>query len=63
MALGACTAGEDGAHKSHTGKQAVAYRFDAQFDFAAWERLTNPDVYGLAVQEEQVAIARTWCHP
>lgn len=34
--------------------------FEAQFGFQTWERLSNPDVYCLAVQEERVEISHTW---
>lgn len=34
--------------------------FEAQFGFQTWERLSNPDVYCLAVQEEGVEISHTW---
>ncbi len=34
--------------------------FEAQFGFQTWERLSNPDVYYLAVQEERVEISHTW---
>jgi 2,3-bisphosphoglycerate-dependent phosphoglycerate mutase len=34
--------------------------FAAEFDFSAWERLTNPDVYCVAVSAERVQVARTW---
>jgi hypothetical protein len=34
--------------------------FETQFGFQTWERLSNPDVYCLAVQEERVEISRTW---
>jgi 2,3-bisphosphoglycerate-dependent phosphoglycerate mutase len=34
--------------------------FAAQFDFAAWERLSNPDVYCVTVYPHRVRVARTW---
>ena len=34
--------------------------FETQFGFQAWERLSNPDVYCLAVQGERVEISHTW---
>lgn len=34
--------------------------FAPQFGFQTWERLSNPDVYCLAVHGERVKIARTW---
>jgi 2,3-bisphosphoglycerate-dependent phosphoglycerate mutase len=34
--------------------------FDTRYDFQTWERLSNPDVYCLAVQREDVDISRMW---
>lgn len=34
--------------------------FEPQFGFQTWERLSNPDVYCLAVQGEGVESSRTW---
>jgi 2,3-bisphosphoglycerate-dependent phosphoglycerate mutase len=34
--------------------------FETQFGFQTWERLFNPDVYCLAVQEQRVEISHTW---
>ena len=34
--------------------------FAPQFGFQSWERLSNPDVYCIAVHEECVEISRTW---
>ena len=34
--------------------------FVAQFDFAAWERLSNPDVYCVTVSPHRVRVSRTW---
>jgi 2,3-bisphosphoglycerate-dependent phosphoglycerate mutase len=34
--------------------------FETRFGFQTWERLSNPDVYCLAVQGEHVEISRTW---
>jgi len=34
--------------------------FEASHDFHAWERLSNPDVYCLAVQADGVRVSRTW---
>jgi 2,3-bisphosphoglycerate-dependent phosphoglycerate mutase len=34
--------------------------FEPQFGFQTWERLSNPDVYCLAVQGERVEISRIW---
>jgi 2,3-bisphosphoglycerate-dependent phosphoglycerate mutase len=38
----------------------ILHSFETQFGFQTWERLSNPDVYCLAVQEERVEISRTW---
>jgi 2,3-bisphosphoglycerate-dependent phosphoglycerate mutase len=38
----------------------ILYSFEAQFDFAAWERLSNPDVYCLTVHPDSVCVSRTW---
>jgi len=34
--------------------------FELQFGFQTWERLSNPDVYCIAVLGERVEISRTW---
>jgi 2,3-bisphosphoglycerate-dependent phosphoglycerate mutase len=34
--------------------------FEVQYGFQAWERLSNPDVYGLAVHVDGVRVSRTW---
>lgn len=34
--------------------------FNPQYDFAAWERLTNPDVYRVNIAEPTEPIARLW---
>lgn len=34
--------------------------FAAEFDYSAWERLTNPDVYCVTVSTDRVHVARTW---
>jgi len=34
--------------------------FEPQFDFSAWERLSNPDVYCVAVHPDRVHVSRTW---
>jgi 2,3-bisphosphoglycerate-dependent phosphoglycerate mutase len=34
--------------------------FEASYDFHAWERLSNPDVYCLTVQADGVRVSRTW---
>ena len=34
--------------------------FETRFGFQTWERLSNPDVYCLAVQGEHVEISHTW---
>lgn len=34
--------------------------FAESFDFAAWERLSNPDVYCLTVHSDDVRVSRTW---
>jgi len=38
----------------------ILHSFEAPFDFAAWERLSNPDVYGLTVHTDRVRVSRTW---
>jgi 2,3-bisphosphoglycerate-dependent phosphoglycerate mutase len=37
--------------------------FETQFGFQTWERLSNPDVYCLAMQGGHVEIFRTWDPP
>lgn len=34
--------------------------FDAQYDFAAWECMTNPDIYRLNIAEPTEPIIRLW---
>jgi 2,3-bisphosphoglycerate-dependent phosphoglycerate mutase len=36
--------------------------FETQFGYETWERLSNPDIYCLAVQGERVEISHTWAH-
>jgi 2,3-bisphosphoglycerate-dependent phosphoglycerate mutase len=38
----------------------ILHSFEAQFGFATWERLSNPDVYCLTVHPGRVGVSRTW---
>jgi 2,3-bisphosphoglycerate-dependent phosphoglycerate mutase len=34
--------------------------FDTGYDFEAWQRLTNPDVFAVRVQEDTATVSRIW---
>lgn len=34
--------------------------FASQFGFAAWEQLSNPDVYRITIEQERTVVERTW---
>jgi 2,3-bisphosphoglycerate-dependent phosphoglycerate mutase len=38
----------------------ILHSFEAQLAFAAWERLSNPDVYCLTVHPDGIRVSRTW---
>jgi len=38
----------------------ILHSFETQFGFQTWERLSNPDVYCLAVQGGHIEISCTW---
>ena len=38
----------------------ILHSFEAQFDFTAWERLSNPDVYCLTLHTDHIHVSHTW---
>jgi len=38
----------------------ILHSFERRFGFQTWERLSNPDVYDLAIQREHIQISHTW---
>lgn len=35
-------------------------QFDPQYDFSAWKKLTNPDVFKVTISDENTSVVRLW---